>query len=264
MGVTRKEKLLKAMLNDNAEACRGGVTREERIIASVSKKVCDNDALEGGGNGGGSASGGASSVGAVDWNDIQNKPFYLSEVNRTFTEADYQNMYHFDVEGVRFYRLFEGDYYDADIVGSSFVQTVLIDEDWDDVYEKTETQTVDVEYVISQPDQHSKRVYDDNGGIYLFTNGSFIAIDDAAQGVYVEEPGIYLRCNHPDNRVNEFTLLTKKRIDEAYLPKKRNLSMLTVNGELVIVCEDGCCYHKIKVDCEGNLTTEPYEFEEDE
>lgn len=59
MGVTRKERLLKAMLNDNAEACRGGVSREERIIASVSKKVCDNDALEGGGGtGGGGGSGG--------------------------------------------------------------------------------------------------------------------------------------------------------------------------------------------------------------
>lgn len=59
MGVTRKERLLKAMLSDNAEACRGGVSREERIIASVSKKVCDNDALEGGGTGGGGSGGGA-------------------------------------------------------------------------------------------------------------------------------------------------------------------------------------------------------------
>lgn len=58
MGVTRKEKLLKAMLEDNAAACGGGVTREERILASVSKKVCDNDALEGGGTGGGGSGGG--------------------------------------------------------------------------------------------------------------------------------------------------------------------------------------------------------------
>ncbi len=62
MGVTRKERLLKAMLNDNAEACRGGVSREERIIASVSKKVCDNDALEGGGTGGGGSGGSATYI----------------------------------------------------------------------------------------------------------------------------------------------------------------------------------------------------------
>ncbi len=65
MGVTRKEKLLKAMLSDNAEACRGGVTREERILASVSKKVCDNDALEGGGTGGGGSGGGTANFDGV-------------------------------------------------------------------------------------------------------------------------------------------------------------------------------------------------------
>lgn len=52
-GVTREERLLKAMLEDNAEACCGGVTREERILGSVAKKVCENDALEGGGGGSG-------------------------------------------------------------------------------------------------------------------------------------------------------------------------------------------------------------------
>ena len=46
MGVTRKEKFLKAMLSDNAEACRGGVTREEKMLASVAHKTCENDALE--------------------------------------------------------------------------------------------------------------------------------------------------------------------------------------------------------------------------
>lgn len=52
MGVTRKEKLLKAMLEDNASACGGGVTRFEKMLAGVAKKTCDNDVLEGGGGGG--------------------------------------------------------------------------------------------------------------------------------------------------------------------------------------------------------------------
>ena len=53
MGVTRKERLLKAMLEDNADACGGGVTREERLLAQTAKKACENDVLEGGGSGGG-------------------------------------------------------------------------------------------------------------------------------------------------------------------------------------------------------------------
>ena len=52
MALTRKEKLLKAMLEDNAAGCLGGVTREERMLAGVAKKACDNDVLEGGGSGG--------------------------------------------------------------------------------------------------------------------------------------------------------------------------------------------------------------------
>lgn len=55
MGLTRKERLLKAMLEDNADACGGGVTREERLLARTAKKACENDVLEGGG---GSAAGG--------------------------------------------------------------------------------------------------------------------------------------------------------------------------------------------------------------
>ena len=46
MGVTRKERLLKAMLEDNSTACRGGVTREERYLAGVGKKMCDVAAEE--------------------------------------------------------------------------------------------------------------------------------------------------------------------------------------------------------------------------
>ena len=57
MGVTRKEKLLKAMLEDNASACGGGVTRFEKMLAGVAKKTCDNDVLEGGGGGGASGGG---------------------------------------------------------------------------------------------------------------------------------------------------------------------------------------------------------------
>ena len=49
MGVTRKEKLLKAMLEDNATGCGGGVTRFEKMLAGVAKKTCENDVLEGGG-----------------------------------------------------------------------------------------------------------------------------------------------------------------------------------------------------------------------
>ena len=74
MALTRKEKLLKAMLEDNAAGCLGGVTREERMLAGVAKKTCDNDALEGGGG---------SSV-QPDWdqNDptaadyVKNRPYY--------------------------------------------------------------------------------------------------------------------------------------------------------------------------------------------
>ena len=55
MGLTRKERLLKAMLEDNASACGGGVTKEERLLAQMAKKVCENNALEGGGSAGGGA-----------------------------------------------------------------------------------------------------------------------------------------------------------------------------------------------------------------
>ena len=83
MGVTRKERLLKAMLEDNAAACGGGVTREERLIASAAKKVCDNDALEGGG--------------AASWNDLTDVPFgekeewvgLIPETSVTFSTGGY-------------------------------------------------------------------------------------------------------------------------------------------------------------------------------
>lgn len=52
MALTRKERLLKAMLEDNLSACTSGMTREEKMLAGVAKKTCENDALEGGGGGG--------------------------------------------------------------------------------------------------------------------------------------------------------------------------------------------------------------------
>ena len=90
MGVTRKERFLKAMLEDNAEACGGGVTREEKLIASAAKKVCDNDALEGGG-------GGVSS-----WNDLTDAPFgereewveFIPQTSVTFSNtSEYKNTF---------------------------------------------------------------------------------------------------------------------------------------------------------------------------
>lgn len=53
MGVTRKERLLKAMLEDNSAACGCGVTREEKMLAGVARKACENDVLDGGGGGDG-------------------------------------------------------------------------------------------------------------------------------------------------------------------------------------------------------------------
>lgn len=83
MGVTRKERLLKAMLEDNAAACGGGVTMEERLLAQMAKKVCENDSLEGGG--------------AASWNDLTDVPFgekeewvgHIPETSVTFSKGGY-------------------------------------------------------------------------------------------------------------------------------------------------------------------------------
>lgn len=53
MALTREEKLIRAMLDDNPAACGCAVTRKERLLAQTAKKTCENDVLAGGGAGNG-------------------------------------------------------------------------------------------------------------------------------------------------------------------------------------------------------------------
>lgn len=61
MGVTRKERFLKAMLDDDKSKIPAALSREERLLREIAERACNNDTLReggGGGSGGGLPTGG--------------------------------------------------------------------------------------------------------------------------------------------------------------------------------------------------------------
>ena len=76
MAMTRREKLLKAILEDNPSACGCGMTREEKMLGKLARQTCENDVLDGNPSGGGLPTGGKAhqvlvtgADGAAKWED---------------------------------------------------------------------------------------------------------------------------------------------------------------------------------------------------
>jgi hypothetical protein len=221
MGVTRKERLLKAMLEDNASACSSGVTRFEKMLAGVAKKTCDNDALEGGGGGGGGMpEGGVPNMQLVtdsDGNTVwEEKTHYAGKQWNMLADDSIGS----DVLGRNSYHIDNGD------------------------NERPWIQSESVRIIINgiTYDTQKKYIRYNNDEYYIYGNASMMSstLEDTGENFCLSVRSFFMACSHDlyySEPIQSFAIYEPREVvvplDEKFMPdtiaRKSDIGILVVN-----------------------------------